>query len=46
MFAIEAGLNMLYQKADISTSRSKFIKSETIIVSEFISSIIENYAAV
>ena len=46
MLAIESGFNMLYQRADIRTSRSKFIGGEMIFMSEFNSSVIENHAAV
>jgi hypothetical protein len=46
MLAIESGLNMMYQKADIRTSRSNFIEGETIFISEFNSSVIEDHAAI
>ena len=43
---IEPGMNMLYQRANVGASGSKFIKGETVVVSEFISGVIENHAAV
>ena len=46
MLCIELGLNMLYQRSDVGASGSKFIKGETVVVSEFISSIVEDHAAV
>jgi hypothetical protein len=46
MLCIEPGLNMLYQRADIRASGSKFIEAEIIVISKFIASIIEDHAAV
>ena len=46
VFCIELGLNMLYQRADVGVSGPKFIKGETVVVSEFISSVVEDHAAV
>jgi len=46
MLCIEAGLNMLYQRADVGASGSKFIKAETIVTSKLIASTIEDHVMV
>jgi hypothetical protein len=43
---IEPRLNILYQRANIRVSGSKFIKGETVVISEFILGVIKNHAAV
>jgi hypothetical protein len=37
---------MLYQRAEVGASGSKFIEAETIVVSELIVSVIEDHVAV
>jgi len=46
VLCIELGLNMLYQRADVGASGPKFIEGETAVVSEFISSSVEDHVAV
>jgi hypothetical protein len=43
---VEPALNIFYQRANVGASGSKIIKGETVVVSEFISGVIENHAAV
>jgi hypothetical protein len=44
VLCIEPGLNMLYQRADVGASGPNFLKGETVVISEFISSVIEDHA--
>ena len=46
MLCIELRLNMLYQRVDIGASGLKVIEGETVVVREFISSVVEDHAAV
>src|ERR1700733_11756740 len=46
VICIELRLNMLYQRVDIGASGPKFIEGEAVVVREFISSVVEDHAAV
>jgi len=46
VLCIELRLNMLYQRVDIGASGPKFIEGEAVVVREFISSVVEDHAAV
>jgi hypothetical protein len=46
VLCIELRLDMLYQKADVRASGLNVIKGETVVVHEFISSVVKDHVAV